>query len=304
LIAPPMSRTQAEGKIRSVDGVWITHYHDDHTDYVNDVVKAFDSPVYFIDAMSEVMANPAAFRLPCLTTRAIPTQHAKADGESIRWNEWRLTFWNFPGQTLYHGGLVARRDDGQTYLFAGDSFTPSGMDDYCMQNRDFLRKGQGYEDCLRKITTLPRDTWLLNQHVEPMFRYNWEQLTRMTTELEKRSAALREMSPWPDINYMVDESWARMYPYGQEVPKGKVFGLSLRITNHAPDQMHYRVKWNVPEGWELVAGQDEITIPAQKDGKVEARFRPTSKGLHVVTADLNFESLQLPAWTEALVRVR
>ena len=54
---------------------------------------------------------------------------------------------------MYHGGLVARRDDGQTYLFVGDSFTPSGMDDYCMQNRDILRPGEGYEYCLRRIAS-------------------------------------------------------------------------------------------------------------------------------------------------------
>ena len=91
--------------------------------------------------MSEVIGNPAAFRLPCLTTRPIPIENAKRDGETVRWNEWQFTFWNFPGQTLYHGGLVARRDDGQTYLFVGDSFTPSGMDDYCMQNREHPAQG-------------------------------------------------------------------------------------------------------------------------------------------------------------------
>ena len=74
----------------------------------------------------------------------------------MRWHEWEFTFWNFPGQTLYHGGLVARQDGGDTYLFAGDSFTPSGMDDYCMQNRDFLRPGEGYEYCLRKIASFRR----------------------------------------------------------------------------------------------------------------------------------------------------
>ncbi|HTF64484.1 MAG TPA: MBL fold metallo-hydrolase, partial [Edaphobacter sp.] len=303
-ILPELERMKSEGRIRSVDGIWITHYHDDHTDYVNDVVKTFGAPVYFANAMSEVIANPGGFRLPCLTKRPIPIQHAKADGESIRWNEWQFTFWRFPGQTLYHGGLVARRDDGQTYLFVGDSFTPSGMDDYCMQNRDFLREGEGYDYCLRRIATLPRDTWLLNQHVEPMFRYAPEQLTRMKSELEKRSAVLREMSPWPDINYAVDESWARMYPYGQEVKDGDTVNLSLRITNHAPASMTYAVKWNVPDGWKLIRGQHSVKIQPMKDGEVEARFLPSGAGLHIITADLSFGPWQLPEWTEALVRVR
>ena len=145
---PELQRMRSQGIIRSVDGLWVTHYHDDHTDYINDVVKEFGMPVYFSDAMTKVMANPAGFRLPCLTNRAVPTQDAKTDGQTLRWHEWLFTFWNFPGQTLYHGGLVAKRDSGETYLFVGDSFTPSGMDDYCMQNRDYLRAGTGFDYCL------------------------------------------------------------------------------------------------------------------------------------------------------------
>jgi glyoxylase-like metal-dependent hydrolase (beta-lactamase superfamily II) len=301
---PELHRMKAAGQIRGVDGIWITHYHDDHTDYVNDVVQAFHSPVYFTKAMTEVLARPGAFRLPCLTTRSIEINNAKADGETLRWNEWEFTFWNFPGQTLYHGGLVARRDDGQTYLLVGDSFTPSGMDDYCMQNRDLLRTGAGYDLCLRKIATLPSGTWLMNQHVEPMFRYTTAQLDRMRSELEKRSAILAEMSPWPDINYMVDESWARIYPYGSEMKQGDSMTLTLRISNHAPSRTKYRVKWNVPQGWRILDHQDSVTIPARADGEVKARFRPSGPGLQIVTADVNFGTHSLREWTEALVRVR
>jgi glyoxylase-like metal-dependent hydrolase (beta-lactamase superfamily II) len=302
-LLPELQRMRAEGRIRSVDGIWITHYHDDHTDYVNDVTKAFNSPVYFTQAMSEVIGNPGGFRLPCLTTRPIPLDNAKRDGESLRWNEWQFTFWNFPGQTLYHGGLVARRDGGQTYLFVGDSFTPSGMDDYCMQNRVFLRRGEGYADCLRRIRTLPPGTWLMNQHVEPMFRYSNPQMRRMLDELAARSAVLRQMTPWPDINYMVDESWARMYPYGQTAKAGTVVRVALRITNHAPRTTPYQVTWNVPAGWERLSDGKNTSISAHQDGQIDAEFKVSGLGLHVITADVSFGNWQLPAWTEALVRV-
>jgi hypothetical protein len=154
---------------------------------VNDVTKTFNSPVYFTQAMSEVLGNPAGFRLPCLTTHPIRIDNAKRDGESLRWLEWQFTFWHFPGQTLYHGGLVARRDDGQTYLFVGDSFTPSGMDD-CMQNR-VPASGQGTR-LPRRIRTLPPGTWLMNQHVEPMFAAEAE-MQRMLDELYTVGGAAR-----------------------------------------------------------------------------------------------------------------
>ena len=184
-LLPELRKLRDAGRLRTVEGIWITHYHDDHTDYIRDVSAEFHSPVYFTDRMSEVMGKPGAFRLPCLTTKGVPTSGAKRDGETLDWHEWKFTFWHFPGQTLYHGGLVAKREDGQTYLFTGDSFTPSGMDDYCMQNRDILRRGEGYEFCLRRIASLPENTWLLNQHVEPMFRYTGAQVKRMQTELSR-----------------------------------------------------------------------------------------------------------------------
>ena len=43
----------------------------------------------------------------------------------------------------------------------------------------------------------------------------------MQTELLKRSDALTQLSPWPDINYIVDESWARVFPYGSDIGVGE-----------------------------------------------------------------------------------
>lgn len=302
-LLPELRKLRNAGRLRDVEGIWITHYHDDHTDYIGDVAAEFGSPVYFTQPMAEVMGNPGAFRLPCLTTKGVPASGAKRDGETLAWREWKFTFWHFPGQTLYHGGLVAERD-GQAYLFTGDSFTPSGMDDYCMQNRNILRPGEGYEFCLRRIASLPPSTWLLNQHVEPIFRYTQAQMKRMQSELSERSAILAELSPWPDINYMVDESWARVYPYGSDVAAGEIVELRLRITNHAPERMTYRARWNLPAGLALVSADRERAIPARRDGVLRARIRAAEPGLHVVTADVSFSGRDLNKWTEALVRVR
>src|SRR6185295_4179129 len=169
--------------------------------------------------------------------------------------------------------------------------------DYCMQNRDILRRGEGYEFCLRRIASLPENTWLLNQHVEPMFRYTGVQVKRMQTELSKRSAALAQLSPWPDINYMVDESWARVFPYGSDIGVGETVELELRITNHAPGRTVYRPSWNVPAGLELIRADREREIVPREDGVLRARVRAAAPGLHVVTADLSFRGRDLKQWT-------
>ena len=55
---PELKRLLQEGRIKSVDGLWISHYHDDHTDFINDVVSTWQAPVYFAETMTEVMSNP------------------------------------------------------------------------------------------------------------------------------------------------------------------------------------------------------------------------------------------------------
>jgi hypothetical protein len=222
----------------------------------------------------------------------------------MRWHEWTFRFLYFPGQTLYHGGLAAVHDDGRSYLFVGDSFTPSGMDDYCMQNRVLLRDGEGYSQCFRKMQQLPAKTWLINQHVEPMFRYTDEQTNRMRTELELRSSVLRELSPWPDINFMVDESWARIHPYGAAVKAGEEVELELRILNHAPRAMVYDVTWNLPEGVTLVRASRSVSTVPRTEGKAKATVRSDQPGLHVITVDIRAGNTGLRHTTEALVRVR
>ena len=60
----------------------------------------------------------------------------------MRWHE-SVNFFDFPGHTLYHGGFWWR-DGGEKPFFVGDSFTPSGIDDYCLQNRDFRRRAPDF----------------------------------------------------------------------------------------------------------------------------------------------------------------
>ena len=67
-------------------------------------------------------------------------------------------------RTLHHNALLVERDGGWSAFFAGDSFTPSGIDDYCLQDRNFLHEGQGFFRCLDRLEILPAGCLILNQH--------------------------------------------------------------------------------------------------------------------------------------------
>ena len=286
------------GRFRNLEGIWVTHYHDDHTDHVAKVAKAFGAKVYFHEKIRDIVENPARYRMPCLTTHPI-TGDARGEAETWKWREFNLASYFFPGQTLYHGGLSVERESGEKLFFVGDSFTPSGTDDYCLQNRNFVHAGEGYRYCLDLLEKLGGTHWLINQHVLPMFRYDAGQTARMRSELAKREKLLAELTPLPDANYAVDEGWARIYPYSA---KGKTVSLELRVDNHTGTAQEFRVRWNVPKGWELVRGAERVTVEAHSGGVLPVVLRAAEPGeVSVLTVDVAFAGFDLRRWTEALL---
>jgi glyoxylase-like metal-dependent hydrolase (beta-lactamase superfamily II) len=297
-ILEKLEELQQAGRFRNLEGVWVTHYHDDHTDHVAKVAKKFGAKVHFHERIRDIVENPARYRMPCLTTNPI-TGDARGEAESWKWREFNLASYFFPGQTLYHGGLSVERESGEKLFFVGDSFTPSGTDDYCLQNRNFVHAGEGYRYCLDLLEKLGGTHWLINQHVLPMFRYDAAQMTRMREELAKREKLLAELTPLPDANYAVDEGWARIYPYSV---KGKTVSLELRVDNHTGKPQDFRVRWNVPKGWELVKGADRVTVAPHSGGVLPVTLRAMAPGeVSVLTVDVAFAGFDLRRWTEALL---
>lgn len=286
-----------------VEGLWITHYHDDHTDFAQTAAESLNCPVYACAEMKEILENPAAFRMPAETANPIHNVRATRHGETLRWREFEFTFYYFPGQTLYHGGLHIRRETGEEIFFAGDSFTPSGVDDYCLLNRNFLRRGEGLLECLRMIGEKHPRALLVNQHVPPLFRFSAAQLELMRTTLERRRELFAGLFPWPEPNYGLDEQWARFHPYEIDVAPGRRVEASVIIFNHSPRRQEYRV---TPRAWSARGKPLRLTIEPGREGSVSFELKPPPdfQGLAVITAGVAFDRWDLREWCEALVVAR
>ena len=294
------------GKLSGVDGLYITHYHDDHTDKVGELVREFDCPVYSCRELADILERPNAYRLPCLTSNPIENLTSLADGHEMRWKEFKLTSYYFPGQTLYHGALLIERDDGQKILFVGDSFTPSGMDDYCLQNRNFLHEGMGYLHCLDKLLEMPPECLLVNQHVVEPFRFDISQIEHMRQKLARRKEILAELFPWDDPNYGIDERWARMHPYHQQAEPGQNIEITAKILNHSNSARLFTAKLNLPEGFR--SEQPKASRRIEPHSEAEIRFAATipadvSESLHIITCDIGFGQWNLRHWCESMLEV-
>lgn len=300
-IVEKLEELQQQGRFKNLEGIWITHYHDDHTDHAARVAKRFNAPVHYTARMHDILANPAGYRMPCLTTHPVSgTPHPNAD--RWQWREFSLAAFYFPGQTLYHGALAVAREGGDKVLFVGDSFTPSGIDDYCLQNRTFVHAGQGYQACLDVIESLHDDFWLNNQHVQPMFRYDAARIARMRAELRRREQLLTQLTTLPDANYAIDEGWARFYPYAPSAAKGGTAQVELRLENHTAKPQSFRAAFHAPPGWEIVAAQKETIVPSRSTGTLKLTLRNSGGAeFALLTATLDFAGHHLPQWTEALL---
>lgn len=299
-----VEKLRREGVIKQLDGIYITHYHDDHTDMAQAMASEFHCPVYFSREMRDILEYPEKYRMPCLTPNAIHSIHPMDDGTSQRWNEFEFTYSYFPGQTIYHGGLVAKKDNGQQVFFVGDSFTPTGMDDYCLLNRNFLAPEKGFLHCLNTIRKMTGDYVLINQHVPPAFRFSPKQIDFMIETFENRRKLLADLFPWDDPNFGMDEEWARFYPYTTDVKAGGRLQLKVILRNHSKSRQEFHITPHVPAGWQVARDPVVVAVGPRQENSVNISLTAGNAGDGVVTADVAFGPWDLREWTEAIVTVK
>lgn len=299
----------AQGLIKRIEGIFVTHYHGDHTHYVQRAAEEFNCPVYATEEYEDILENPGAWHMPAGTPYAIKDVMGLRDRTTVRWHEYEFTFRFFPGQTLLHGALLVQKPGTKPIFFIGDAFTPSGLDDYCVLNRNLLHEDTGYLKCLDIVRDYEKQLgglWLMNEHVTYVFEYTDEQKDYLEQRYRERAAILRELFPWDDPNYGVDEQWAWFYPYGVDANAGDEIAFEFRFYNHSPKARTMRVIPNLPTGFTLVKGPLSVHVPARKEAVVPLKIRVTRTippGPHILTADVITEGIELREWAEAIVTI-
>jgi glyoxylase-like metal-dependent hydrolase (beta-lactamase superfamily II) len=296
-----LSRLQPAGEIGAVEGIWITHYHDDHTQLVNEAKRRFGAKVYVQREMLDIIENPLAYQMPCLFPESIRVEHPMEHGQTINWKNFKLTAYYFPGQTLYHDGLLAEKD-GQKVFFTGDSFANWGVDDYCSQNRCFTGRNTGYEQCFQILLDTRPDI-LMAAHWGPL-PVSPEYLRKSMDLFRERETICDRLFPHKNGNFGSDPCWIRAYPYRQTVFPGSLVEMEARVMNHSADPMKAQITLNLPEGWKTDGIAGETQIPARTEGRV--RFRATAPSFpdrrrHVLGLSAVIDGKSVGEFAEAIV---
>ncbi|MCP5541175.1 MAG: MBL fold metallo-hydrolase [Akkermansiaceae bacterium] len=304
-----LKQALADGLVKKIEGIWVTHLHNDHSQAVRDAQDAFDCPVYGVKEVADGLARPGDFFTPGLSANAVARVTAMKDGETMKWREYTFTARFFPGQMHDHGGLLVEREGHDPVFFIGDSFSPSGLDDYCLMNQNLMREDDGYLRCLRIVRKeLPPNTWLVNQHIPHLFRFNERELDYLEDRYRQRIEMIADFVPWDDPNFAVDEQWAWLFPYGQEAKPGQSIELSLELANHSTSERAFEI---VPHGGGAIAIGDDakglsVKLAARETKRIAiaARVDDDAKpGVRVVTISIGTGDFDLPHWCAAMVKV-
>ena len=241
-----------KGIFTLLEGCWVTHYHDDHVDALHHLSAQplpglTRTPIYAEEHIAEILAHPGRFILPCISPAAVGVDRVTRHGETWQWHEFEFTSLHLPGQSYYHGGLLLR-GHGLCVLFSGDSFAPTGLDDYTAGNRNFLGLRRGYRRCIDLLREYKPDL-ILNQHQQQAFAFTPAQLGTLENRLIEREALLTALLPWPHPNYGTDEGWIRAYPYDNDTFPGGTCLLEVRASQHAARLLFLRAEPVLPVGW-------------------------------------------------------
>lgn len=294
-----------DDEIKSVEGLWVTHYHYDHTDGIPEFQQEFDCPCFADRRLADVLTNPTAWRLPCLAPEPLRVHRPMEDGQSWQWHEFKLTSYNYPGQTLYHDALLAEAD-GQRMLFVGDSHTMGGIDDYCAHNRNWLGRDVGFQYCISLIEKL-KPTHIFNCHVNDAFTFTAEEIQFMRNTLDQREKLFGQIVPWDHANYGMDASWVRCFPYTQKAEAGDTVELKVIVTNHSTTAQNAACRAVLPRAFGGTAVPwVEAEIPAKTEEEFRIAFRipaDVESGRYVIPVDVKHGPWNLPQFAEAIVDI-
>jgi hypothetical protein len=181
----------------------------------------------------------------------------------------------------------------------------AGIDDYCAGNRNFLGRERGFDACVALVQDLKPDT-ILNCHVDAGFDFTDDECRFMRANLAQREHLYRDLFPWDDPNYGMDEHWVRCHPYEQRVAPGERVRLDVVFTNHSDEEREAACQPVLPAEWGTQVNVQKAIVAPKAEGTVTVAFAvpcDAQPGRCVVPVDVTYHGRRLGQFREAVLVV-
>jgi glyoxylase-like metal-dependent hydrolase (beta-lactamase superfamily II) len=292
--------------LKTVEVVLPSHYHDDHVGGLQHLHERHGAKLWVFENQADILANPHAYKIPCLWERPMAPSKIFAEGETFAWRSTRFTATKTPGHTEYHCALRFE-SDGRRIAYVGDTLARAlngpRFGGPVFQNRfapgDFV-------ESVTKIRDFEPELILTGhfgaQRVEPAFFD--EALTRARS-LENIVNGLVAVPA--EAGFALDPNWATLYPYQATVAAGQTIPLEVRIVNHLDRPTVARAAARLPVDWTCEPASESADIAAGATGVLRFRIAapPYAKpgARHVISAEVTLGERRFGPVAEGIVRV-
>jgi glyoxylase-like metal-dependent hydrolase (beta-lactamase superfamily II) len=306
-VAHTIDAFRAEAGLARVVAAVPSHYHDDHLAGVPWLQRELGAEAWIHATFAPIVAEPARYDLPCLWADPIRVDRVLADGDLVEHAGARLETFHMPGHTMFAlglGGMI----DGVRVAYTGDNLLAGSLSP--------LRAAAPIYRNVMRLDSIRVGVERLLEHEPELL------LTGHTGAVEVSRADLDEfvvwarqlelvvgrLSPVPGLeNEALDPYVARVDPYRADVAPGRLHGLEVIVTNHAPVEREARVRLRLPAGWTAEPEEASAPVPA---GGTEIRLAFTvhapagaRAGRHVLTVDLDLGGEPRGELAETLLEV-
>ncbi len=295
-------------QVKYIDFILPTHYHDDHTAGIKMLLKEFNTKIYALENMVDVLENPTHYRLGCLTDQPIKVDRVLKDGEKFTWEDLEFQIFHFPGQTEYHMGLFTTIDSKRLF-FTGDSITQrSFVDrDTNLNCLNFCRLGPnvGYMKCA-DILLKCNPEYLAISHYG-IIKVNKNLLKRFKKFVAAYEPIIAELVAQENPNFGFDPNWICFKPIRIIIKNGQFFSTNLIVRNYSNHEATLEFQLNIPPSWKAFPSTAHYSIPPNEFKTFPIQFKlprnASSKGRHVITANIWWNDENLGPFPDLMVDV-
>lgn len=269
---------------RPIEVVLVSHMHCDHVMGVEDLRRRHPLECWALERIVPSLEQPYEFARPWLHNDPAKVDRPLAEGQSVRWHEYELTAYWFPGQTDQHA-VYSLTIDGHRALFAGDNFYPAqqwgGTGGLCGYNGGHPALWRRSAELVMRL----EPEWVLSSHVQP-YVYRRADFEAVVEWSDRIAALMRDLAPDGNLERHHSPHSCYATPYVQ--PVWETNPVKLVILNTYPEPMQVEVTPRLPDGLGGDAAMRTATVDPGRTIGLGFNFtaEPALKGMRMVTFDL------------------
>ncbi len=312
LLDDTLSMMQSRLQLKQIDAVIISHMHGDHCVDAPYLREKWGAKIWTHERVAPKLENPERFDyVAAVQAYGSNLDRLKCDGifkdgESVEWEDYKLTFDWMPGQTEFHcctHGVI----DGKLMAFTGDNIfgnpaDPKQNGHECVTARNSAILEEGYMYAAQYLQRLNPDMligahgWVMPEPKEFIERYR-------QTAIKVRDA-YQGLSSTDDYRLMFDPYWVRAEPYRLKAKPGDTVEVQVFIRNFRQRDQKHRVIVQTPPGITATPAILEGSLPAETTQSFPLKLSISSEAkpqVQLVAFDATLDGKRYGPWFDTII---